>query len=129
MTDPKTMIDRYTSAVTARDIDALLALYLPDARVFDMMIPWQHTSMESYRELLNLWFEQASTTPTMSDVRVDEHGDVALITAQLDFADQDNALAPQRLSWLLLREDNDWKILHEHNSVPLDEHASAPARR
>ena len=68
----------------------------------------------------------------ITDVSVHQNDAFALITAMLDFEDasaDEPDLAPQRLTWVLVQSGDDWLILHEHNSVPLNNGATAPAKR
>ena len=48
-------IESLTRALSAKDIDALMAHYAPDVAVFDLM-PLQFTGADAYRRNFEAWF-------------------------------------------------------------------------
>lgn len=135
MTDPQEVfpqaLQRYRDAVHARDVAALVSLYDEDVAIFDTWGAWSLRGREAWRTLVADWF--GSLGEERVAVGFDQPGSVD--TAELvighvfvTFA----AFSPQgeRLRWLtnrmtlaLRRQGEDWKIVHEHTSVPI-EHAT-----
>lgn len=118
----------YREAVRAKDVDALVALYAPEVRVFDLWGAWAYTGRDAWRRAIDAWFA------SLGDERVDVDfaeigttviGDAALAQAFVTY----RAIAPDgtslramqnRLSWMLVRADGRWTIVHEHTSAPVD---------
>ena len=73
MTDPvQQVLDAYSGAVLAKDIDALLALYDPDVRIFDMWGAWSYEDAAAWRKSVEGWFGSLGTAKVgveLEDVR------------------------------------------------------------
>jgi len=116
----------YQAAVLAKDIDAFVAIYAADARIFELWGRWEH-DIASWREMAKGWFEflgdQRSVVET-HDVRIQGSGDMALLTASLtyravDAGGQTLRSLDNRLSWVLRERGSRWLVVHEHTSAPL----------
>ena len=128
-TEPHPLLQAYQAAVLARDADAFLALYAPDARVFDTWGVWCYEGVAARRAAIDGWFSSLGderVQVTFEDVRVDTSpgADLALLSATGRFAAVSPAGAElrsmqNRLSWGLRRQGGGWRILHEHTSVPI----------
>lgn len=132
MPSPETLIARYTAAATALDKDALLALYAPDVRLFDLMRPWQVRGTEDWGTSVDSWFADVGTDPevTASDIDVRTTAEMAVLTMRMDYyhvnADGEREGMPNRLTWVAIPNGDDWVIVHEHTSVPLNEETMSP---
>lgn len=132
MTSPETLISRYTAAATALDKDALLALYAPDVRLFDLMRPWQIRGIGAWDASVARWFADVGTDPevTASDVDVKTTAGMAVLTMRMDYyhvnAEGKREGMPNRLTWVAVPNGDDWMIVHEHTSVPLNEETMSP---
>jgi len=116
----------YQSAVLAKDVDAFVAIYAEDARIFELWGTWEH-DIASWREMAQGWFaflgDQRSVVEA-HDVHTQVSGDMALLTASLTYRAVDAAgtqlrSLDNRLSWVLRQRDGRWRVVHEHTSVPL----------
>ena len=116
----------YQAAVLAKDVDAFVAIYADDARIFELWGTWEH-DIASWREMATGWFaflgDQRSVVEA-HDVRTQVSGDMALLTASLtyravDAAGQSLRSLDNRLSWVLRERGGRWLVVHEHTSVPL----------
>jgi uncharacterized protein (TIGR02246 family) len=112
--------------VLAKDVEAFVALYAEDARIFELWGTWEH-DIASWREMAKGWFaflgDQRSVV-TAHDVRTQVSGDMAMLTASLtytavDAGGQDLRSLDNRLSWVLRERGGRWRVVHEHTSVPL----------
>lgn len=127
----QTVIDRYTAAVESLDADAMLALYAPDARIFDMVMPWEHRSAESFRALVEQWFNMTGANPTVkfNDVSIVEADAIAVLTAIVDYLDDgkngERNCMSNRLTWVLQPGGDELLITHEHTSAPLSDEDEA----
>ena len=116
----------YQSAVLAKDVDAFVAIYADDARIFELWGTWVH-DIASWREMAKGWFaflgDQRSVVEA-HDVHTQVSGDMALLTASLTYRAVDAAgtelrSLDNRLSWVLRQRGARWLVVHEHTSVPL----------
>ena len=116
----------YQSAVLAKDVDAFMAIYADDARIFELWGTWEH-DIASWREMAKGWFaflgDQRSVVEA-HDVRTQVSGDMALLTASLTYRAVDKDDQPlrsldNRLSWVLRQRGGRWLVVHEHTSAPL----------
>ena len=116
----------YEAAVLAKDVEAFVAIYAEDARIFELWGTWEH-DITSWREMAKGWFaflgDQRSVV-TAHDVRTQVSGDMAMLSASLTYAAIDAGGQPlrsldNRLTWVLRQRDGRWQVVHEHTSVPL----------
>jgi len=116
----------YEAAVLAKDVEAFVAIYAEDARIFELWGTWEH-DIASWREMAKGWFaflgDQCSVV-TAHDVRTQVSGDMAMLSASLTYAAIDAGGQPlrsldNRLTWVLRQRDGRWQVVHEHTSVPL----------
>lgn len=61
----------------------------------------------------------------VADVRTDERSDLARLSAVVTYtavSEKGAALRSMqnRLTWVLMRRDETWRIVHEHTSAPID---------
>ena len=126
-------IEGYTAAVRAKDVDAFVALFADDVRVFDMWGRWTYDGLDAWRDMAEEWFgslgdEQVAVE--FDDVEAFVAGDTAVASAILTFrglsaAGEELRSMQNRLTWALRRSGDGWKIVHEHTSAPLGEDAKA----
>ncbi|MES2150250.1 MAG: SgcJ/EcaC family oxidoreductase [Pseudomonadota bacterium] len=122
------VIERYKTAVMARNVDTFIALYSQDVRVFDAWTTWSYNGATAWREAVRQWFTStAEETVEVSaeDIQIMGGQDVAVLSAIITYA----SLAPDgkklramqnRLTWALARQGGVWQIVHEHTSAPID---------
>jgi ketosteroid isomerase-like protein len=128
MNDPRTLIDRYTAAVEAVDKQALLKLYSSEARLFDAFMQWECRGTGAWSAQLEDWFSHMSThgsSAKATDVEIQATDDMAMLTMFMHYSDQredgENEGMSNRLTWVAVPNGDDWTILHEHTSVPLND--------
>ena len=123
------VIEQYTAAVWAQDIEAVLALYAEDARIFDLFDHWTYEGRDTWRNAIGAWFGSIAdgrrVRVSFDDARTVGSKDVLAVSALISYAELDDAgvvgnTMPNRLSWTLQRTGNTWLIVHEHTSVPID---------
>lgn len=126
MKSPKTLIERYTAAVIATDRDALMQLYAPNVRVYDTMLPWEFRTADAWSTFVENWFSGVRANPQAeaSNVDVVETDGMALLTMFMYYGhtEDDGELVglTNRLTWVAVPDGDDWKIIHEHTSSPLN---------
>jgi uncharacterized protein (TIGR02246 family) len=122
------VMDAYTAAVRAKDVDAFIGLYAQDVRVFDLWSNWSYDSAAAWRGMVAGWFDSLGTAQVAvgwDGVQISVAGDIAVAHA---FISYENVAASgeatramlNRMTWVLRQHDGAWKIVHEHTSAPVD---------
>jgi uncharacterized protein (TIGR02246 family) len=123
------LLARYSRAVYAKDVDAFVALYDTDARVFDMWGRWAYDGTTEWRQMAAEWFGSLGAEKVaveVGGVQTVTAGDVAAAHAYLTFKglsgdDQELRAMNNRLTWVLRKNpEGEWKVIHEHTSAPAD---------
>ena len=134
----KEMLDEYTAAVRAKDVDAFVGLYADDVRTFDLWSVWSYDGKAALREMVAEWFGSLGTDVVaveFDDVRSDAGNDVAAVSAfttyrGLSVDGEELRSMNNRLTWVLRKEaDGTWKIAHEHTSAPAGDEGKVQLRR
>lgn len=123
----RAVIENWTKAVRARDLDSVLANHAPDIVMFDVPPPKAGVrGIDAYRETWPPFFEWIKQGATFDIVSLDvvAGADVAFAHALLRCGtadelakDPDNRL---RLTIGLRKQDGRWTIAHEHHSFPVE---------
>jgi uncharacterized protein (TIGR02246 family) len=126
--DIKALVDRYVAAVKAKDVDAIMKVYVPDKTllVFDVFLPRQYAGAAVYRkdwqdfvdsfngpigiEVTDLEIGADQTLAFSHDIErwtgTDKQGKKVDITV--------------RVTDVYKKIKGRWLIVHEHNSFPVD---------
>lgn len=123
-----TMFENYTSRVLSKDVESFLELYAHDTLVFDAWGMWEFAGVDAWRPMVTMWFEslgdklcEARFTEVVATVRDDvafAHAAVRYAEVTADGEQVDSMM--NRFTVALEKRDGEWKITHEHTSVPLD---------
>lgn len=106
--------EQWIAAFNAHDLDRHVALYTEDAMLFGAVpeLKIGHDGIRAYF---------ADRGPNVHVAKypfprvVMLRDDVAATAAHVDFADGDD-LMPYRVTWMLVRQNGDWKIAQHHGS-------------
>jgi uncharacterized protein (TIGR02246 family) len=122
----KALLEAWASAVRRHDLPAILAHHLPDMVMFDVPPPLQCKGIAAYEQTWGLFFRyhKPGTAFDIEELTVTAGEDVAFAVAIMrcppdsssNPADKDGFLF--RLTVGLRKLDGDWRIAHEHHSVP-----------
>ncbi|BAN25729.1 YybH family protein [Caballeronia insecticola] len=114
------LIEAWRQAVLAKDVDALLKHYAPDVVVFDVVPPASVAGLAHYRENWQRWFDsmKGPLTFEMREVEVAASGDLAYAHSvnHVAVGEQEDIV---RATVCFRKIDGDWRVVHEHASVPL----------
>ena len=121
------LLNAYTSAVRARDVEAFMDLYDANARVFDTWGVWSYESANARRDTIVNWFASLGTeyvVVTFDDVRIQGGAELALVSAFATFtgfSTEGKVLRSMqnRWTWAVRRDATGVKVVHEHTSVPI----------
>jgi uncharacterized protein (TIGR02246 family) len=128
MSDVGSLLEAYRDAVHAKDVDAFVAIFADDVRVFDMWGAWSHDGIDSWREMAEGWFGSLGDERVrveFEDVQTTGGDDAAVLSAFVTFAGlsadgMELRSMNNRLTWGLRKTDGTWKVVHEHTSAPVD---------
>ncbi|MFC3832013.1 MULTISPECIES: YybH family protein [Deinococcus] len=123
---PIDVLASYATAVYARDVDALLALYHQDVTVYDMWEQWLYDGQPAWRGMVEGWFGSLGderVQVTFDDVRSTVTPDMATVHAIVTYAGLSAGgerlrAMNNRVTLTLVPGGNGWLILHEHSSAP-----------
>ena len=121
------VLEKYKSAVYAKDAVAFMRLYDPKVRVFDTWGVWSYEGSAAWHMAVEAWF----TSLGAERVKVNFEGvqcsgtlDFAIVSAVATYAGISAQGEPlrdmqNRLSWALKKTGHVLRIVHEHTSVPV----------
>jgi ketosteroid isomerase-like protein len=122
----KALLEAWVDAVRRHDVPAILARHDPDIVMFDLPPPLQCKGIEAYEQTWGLLFRyhKPGTGFDIQELAVTAGQDVAFVVAIMrcgpdsssNPADKDGFLF--RLTIGLRKVDGDWRVVHEHHSVP-----------
>ena len=124
----RALIDRWTQAVEARELDGVMALYAPGDTVvaYDLVPPLQYRGRDAYRENFRQMFAQYQGRMHVEyrDLHILSSGDLAVIYGLERLsgksADRDTGGAWVRATSVARRFHGEWPLVHDHVSVPVD---------
>lgn len=122
----KELIEAWAEAVRRHDLSAILAHHEQNIVMFDVPPPLQSRGMDEYKKTWDLFFKyhQPSQAFDIEELAVTAGEDVAFAVAIMRCGpgiSTDPAKAGGflfRLTVGLRKIDGDWRITHEHHSVP-----------
>ena len=124
----KTLEDSFVAAVNAKDVDAIMKVYVPDASlvVFDVVPPRQYLGADAYRKDWQDFFAhvkgplkfEISDLGVTTDGRLGYSHSIQRVRAT-DSKDQPIDLTV-RVTDVYRKINGNWLIVHEHVSVPVD---------
>ena len=131
------LLHRYVESVLAKDVEAFVALYDAEVRVFDMWNSWSHDGQQPWREMVQGWFgslHDERVAVAFSEVRTRVAQDLAVLHAFVSFAAIDAGGATlrsmtNRVTMALAGRGDGWKIVHQHTSAPIDGETKAIFQR
>ncbi len=114
----RALVDDWSKAVRAKDMDAVLARHADDIVMFDVPEPLQSRGMAEYRRTWELFFDNSPGGPGSFDVtelHIAASETVAYCHALVKIFD-----STVRLTMGLRKVDGQWLIAHEHHSYPIE---------
>ena len=136
--NPEELLDRYAAAARAKDADAFVDLYADDVRSFDLWGVWSYDGKDALRRMVGDWFgslpDDEAVVVRFDEIRTETGADVAAVSAFTTFAAEtpdgtELRSMNNRLTWILRREGDAWKIVHEHTSAPAGDDGKVSLRR
>ena len=115
----RTLIEAWADAVRRHDYAGVLAHHDRDIIMFDVPPPLQSRGLDAYRKTWDLFFgyHQPSYAFDIEDIAITAGDDVAFAVVVMRCGPPQDTF-PFRLTIGLRKIDGDWRIMHEHHSVP-----------
>jgi uncharacterized protein (TIGR02246 family) len=128
MSDVAALLESDRDAVYAKDVEAFVAIFADDVRVFDMWGTWSHDGIDSWREMAVGWFGSLGdelVRVAFDEVQTTVGDDTAVLSAFVTFAGlsadgEELRSMNNRLTWGLRKTGGTWKVVHEHTSAPVE---------
>jgi uncharacterized protein (TIGR02246 family) len=125
----KALIEAWADAVRRHDLSGILAYHEQDVVMFDVPPPLQSRGMDEYKKTWDLFFEyhKPSQAFDIEELAITAGEDVAFAVAIMRCGSGTLKGPPKEAGFLfrltigLRKLDGDWRITHEHHSVPATE--------
>lgn len=122
------LLDRWTKALEARDVGALMSLYAPGDEVtaYDVTPPLRYQTRDAYEEAYQQFLGQFDTPLQIElrDVKIVAGNDVAFAYGLEKFSgtfkDGQKLAAWVRVTQCYQKIDGHWLAVHDHISAPVD---------
>lgn len=122
----KAIIEAWADAVRRHDLTGILAHHDQDLVMFDVPPPLQSRGMAEYKKTWDLFFEYHKPPQAfdIEDLTVTAGADVAFAVAIMRCGSSTFRGPPEKNGFLfrltigLRKVDGNWRIMHEHHSVP-----------
>jgi len=125
--DIRDMMERWRTAVLARDIDGIVSHYAPDILAFDAVSQLQFKGVDAYRKHWEACLAMCPMDATIFEIHdlnivADHH--VAFATA-LNRCGGTGEDGQEKTGWMRMtvcyrKTDGKWMVVHEHFSAPFD---------
>ena len=115
------LIEAWTAAVRQHDMPSILAHHDQDIVMFDLPPPLQSKGIEEYKKTWDLFFKyhKPSQAFDIEELTIAAGEDVAFAFAIMRCgAGPEPAGFPFRLTLGLQKVDGEWRVTHEHHSLP-----------
>lgn len=117
----RTLIEHWIKAVQDKNLSGAIEHHTDDIVMFDVPLPLQSKDIDAYRATWELFFENSPGGPesfAITELAITSGDTVAFAHGLLHI---DGSKEPVgRLTIGLRKEDDTWKIAHEHHSYPLN---------
>lgn len=128
------MIESYQEAVLTKNVDSFCAIYDADVHIFDMWGQWSMRGIDAWRAMAQGWFSSLGTEGVIVDANNIESvitddlavGHAIFTYTAMSAAGEKLRSLDNRITVVLKRTNDVWKVIHEHTSAPID-HATLKA--
>lgn len=128
MNTPADFTKAYKTAVYERSVDSFVALYDPEVQVFDMWGQWELRGVEAWHKMATEWFSSLGNERVVVDFEnttLKQTSDMAYINSFVRYAGHDAEgkelrSMHNRMTAVLQKRGDTWKVTHEHTSAPID---------
>lgn len=108
------LLAEWIAAFNAHDLDRHMALYTEDAMLFGSV-----DALQKGRDRIRAYFGRRPPSACVKSYPLPEvrqvATDVVVTAGHVDFADGDRP-SPYRMTWVLVKQDGNWRIAQHHGS-------------
>lgn len=122
------LLDQYARFVREKNYEAFISQYAPNLVNYDLWQAESYTSLVSWQKNIKEWFEGLGdeyVTVSFREITVYESATTAFLNGIITYQGHSKEgevlrAMDNRLSWGLICIEDEWKIVHEHTSAPID---------
>lgn len=130
----KDILQKYSKSILDKDLESYCSLYDENILVYDMWQQWSFKGIKDWKKNVQDWFSSLGDLRdkvSFQDIDILEKEGMALVTAIVRFAAIDQQgielrYLQNRFSWVLVKQADEWKIIHQHSSSPIDFNTMKP---
>jgi ketosteroid isomerase-like protein len=123
------IIENYKSAVYEQNVEKFVSAYATNIQVYDCWDDWECKGISKWKESVNGWFNHLKEDGVqlkveLNDLVVEENAGLAFINSNVSFIAYNGSgeklrQITNRFTFGLKKENNSWKIIHQHSSLPI----------
>ncbi|WP_062232314.1 YybH family protein [Fictibacillus sp. FJAT-27399] len=123
------VIENYKSAVYEQDVEKFVSAYATNIQVYDCWEDWEYKGISKWKEAVNGWFNHlkeggVQLKVELNDLVVEENAGLAFIYSNMSLiayngSEEKLRQITNRFTFGLKKENNSWKIIHQHSSLPI----------
>lgn len=114
----RALLGRWTTAIRAHDLDAILVDHADDIRMFDVPEPLEYDGIDAYRGTWPRFFRSdGAKVFELHDLRLSVGDTVAFAHALIRCQPVDHVTG--RVTVGFEKRDGRWQVVHEHHSFPI----------
>lgn len=117
------LMEKYAKAVFERNVDQFLSLYHPDIVAYDAWDRWAYLGRHEWSQVPTDWFTEPGEAvfhAKFREVFVEGRGDVVLVRGLIDYRSNSEDVLTNRFTWIIKMCDGEYRIVHEHTSMPIE---------
>jgi ketosteroid isomerase-like protein len=125
------VLENYKSAIYEKDVERFLTSYSKDIHIYDCWQNWENIGVSEWKDSVIGWFnglreESVLLKVDFNDLVITENMNIAFVHCAVTFAahneetDEKLRQMTNRFTFGLSKENESWKITHEHSSLPIN---------
>jgi uncharacterized protein (TIGR02246 family) len=124
----ESLFETYKNSVFQKDVETFVSIFDEKVRIFDMWQRWSYDGLSDWREMVENWFDSLGENKDIVEfdgIQIQSTGEMAVATAFVKFTavsekGEELRYLENRLTWVIQKKANGWKIIHQHTSGPID---------
>lgn len=124
------LLENYQTAVLEQNVDNFISMYDTNVHIFDSWSKWNIIGKEVWRTHVEDWFavlkrDNSTLRVLYEDMVIYEVSDLATVHTNVRFSEYNSNKIEfrhltNRFTFILKKIDLEWKIVHEHSSLPIN---------
>lgn len=121
------LFDIYKDAISKKDASLFSSIFDDNVHVFDLW-QWTYEGLRAWHQMAEGWFEwlgKENCVVEFSDIQTRKAGDMGYASAAVKYTGisgtgEELRTLMNRMTWVAVRKNGAWKIIHQHTSGPAD---------